>query len=181
MRLLLSTALVAAALALAGGAAAAPGFAVYDLRLDLAHASHNPFGDVKVWRRRDALARRAPGAVLVRCAAGCPFAAGWFAFALPPRLRGSDLAGASAARTGKGPFWTLTLRLTRSGDARWRPLATLLRQRERQRGVPDVLVVVARGRVVAAPFANVVRAGEGTLAIPGLRRADALRAAKLLR
>jgi hypothetical protein len=41
--------------------------------------------------------------------------------------------------------------------------------------------VVVDGSILAAPFANDVRARHGTLELVGFRRADAQRAAKLLR
>src|ERR1700710_2735804 len=56
------------ALVLAGGASAAgPRFALFDVHTDLAHASHNTFGDVKIWKRQAALVSRANGATLVHC------------------------------------------------------------------------------------------------------------------
>src|SRR5580765_439732 len=67
-------------LALAGPASAAtPRFGIFDLQSDLANASKNDFGDVKVASRELSLAAKAPDATLVRCARDCRFGPGWLA------------------------------------------------------------------------------------------------------
>ena len=100
---------VLGALVLAGGASAAatPHFAVFDVHTDLATASHNVFGDVKIWKRKPALASRTHGATLVHCGSNCTFGAGWLAFVnrpgalrrlgrRPRRRTGRRSAGASS-------------------------------------------------------------------------------------
>jgi hypothetical protein len=163
---------VLAALVLAGGAAASPRFAVFDVRADLARASHNEFGDVKVWQRQAALAKRAKGATLVRCGNVCTFGTGWLAFAKAPALASGDLAGASA-RPVKNAGWRVELRLTARGEARWRRFAALAAGSQARNGVPDVLVVVARGTVAAQVYANAVGRTGTTLVLTGLTKASA--------
>src|SRR5258705_1122571 len=101
MRLsLLLPAAALAALALAGGASAGtPRFALFNVHSDLATASHNTFGDVKVWKRESALARRAHGATLVRCGGACTFGSGWLAFSQKPALSAGDVVSAKTRRT----------------------------------------------------------------------------------
>jgi hypothetical protein len=184
-RLLVIAATCAAVLAAGGppsaSAAGTPRFAVWDLQRDLAKASHSVYGDVKPWRKREALAARAPGATLVRCSVACGFGDGWFAFSRPSALRAADLVHGSP-RAGRltGKVWAVTLRLTAGGASRWRALGTHAAQQLRRRGVPDVLVFAANGVVVAAPFATAVRARGATLRIVDLRRSDALRVAQAL-
>jgi len=152
-------------------AAPTPRFAVYDLQADLAAASHNEFGDLRVWKQRAALAARAPGATLVHCAAGCRFGDGWLAFAKPPALVANDVAAAKAHRV-RGPYWAVTLRMTPRGEGVWTAFARLAAERRARRGLPDVLVVVVNGAVLAQPYADQI-GSKGTLTVGGLTRSAA--------
>ncbi len=179
MRPTLIAAACLAALALASSAAAGlPRFAVYDVRTNLAAASHNEFGDVKVWTSRAGLAGRAHGATLVRCAGDCTFGAGWLAFVHAPALAAKDVASARARHSRAG--WTLVLTLTNGGRARFVAFATLAAQRASRRGIADPLALVLDGTIVAQPLESQLRIGKTTLELPGLTRAGAVKAAKLL-
>jgi hypothetical protein len=186
MRLsLLLPAAALAALAFAGGASAGttPAFALFNVHSDLATASHNTFGDVKVWKREAALARHAHGATLVRCGGDCTFGPGWLAFSQKPVLSAGDVVSAKTQRTKIG--WSVVLGLSARGKA---GLARFQRQAAlsaKARGVPDALVLVLDGTIVAQPLADQIHAyqihlGKLTVAIPGFSRGNALRAAKLL-
>jgi hypothetical protein len=180
MRLIrLLPAALLAALALAGGASAGtPRFALFDVHRDLAAASHNVFGDVKVWKRSSALAGRARGATLVRCARDCTFGAGWLAFSRRPSLSASNVVSAKARRTRTG--WSVVLGLDTGGTAalaRFRRLAAIS---GKTRGVPDALALVLDGTIVAQPLANQIHQSKATVEIPGLSRANARLVAKLL-
>ena len=175
---LLPAALVGALLLAGSASAATPRLALFDVHRDLATASHNAFGDVKIWKRRSALARHAGGATLVRCGTDCTFGTGWLAFAGPPALSASEVVGAKAHRVRLG--WGVVLTLTaqgRAGMARFQRLASLS---GKTRGVPDALVLVLEGTIVAQPLASQLGYGRATVEIPGFSRANALRAAKLL-
>jgi hypothetical protein len=179
-RSLLLSAAALAALALAGGASAGtPRFALFDVHSDLAAASHNSFGDVKVWKRESALERRAQGAALVRCGGDCSFGAGWLAFSQKPALSAGDVVSAKTHRTKSG--WSVVLGLSahgKAGLARFQRRAALS---GKTRGVPDALVLVLDGTIVAQPLASQIHPGRATVEIPGFSRGNALRAAKLLR
>jgi hypothetical protein len=168
-------ALLLAGLVLAAPAAAAtPRFGVFNLDSDLARASRNEFGDVKVAEHKAALR-----GIVVRCAAGCRLGSGWLAFARPANLQAGDV---SAARAHSGRIgWSVEVTLTARGRTRWTSFSRQAARHLRTNGVPDVLAVVVDGSILAAPFANDVRARHGTLELVGFRRADALRAATLLR
>ncbi len=167
------------ALACSGGSASAatPRFAVFDVRTDLAAPSHNVYGDVKVWKVRAALARRAAGATLVRCGPDCTFGSGWLAFSRSPGLGPTGISAAKARRTKFG--WAVVLTLTPRGADGWRRFSRQAVLSGKTRGVPDPLVLVLDGTIVAQPLANQV-AGTAALVVPGLSRANALRAARLL-
>lgn len=171
---------VLGALVLAGGASAGtPRFALFDVHSDLAAVSHNTFGDVKVWKRQAALERRAHGATLVRCGSDCSFGAGWLAFSRPPALSAGDVVTAKAQRAHYG--WGLVLTLTVRGKASLAQFHRRASLSGTTRGVPDALVLVLDGTIVAQPLASQLTPGKATLEIPGFSRANALRAAKLLR
>ena len=171
---------VLGALVLTGGASAgAPRFALFDVHTDLAPASHNSFGDVKVWKRRAALAGRARGAALVRCGGACTFGPGWLAFSRRPALSAGDVAAAKPRRAKLG--WGIVLTLTPHGWSSWQRFSRQASLSGATRGVPDALAVVLDGDIVAQPLANQVRRGKTTVEIPGFSRANALRAATLLR
>ena len=178
-RSLLLPAAALAALALAGGASAGtPRFALFDVHTDLATASHNTFGDVKVRKRRSAIASRARGATLVRCGGDCTFGSGWLAFSHKPALSAGDVVSAKTHRTKSG--WSVVLGLSPRGKtilARFQRQASLS---GKTRGVPDALVLVLDGTIVAQPLASQIGSGKATVAFPGFSRANALRAAKLL-
>ncbi len=100
-----------------GASAGVPRFALFDVHTDLAGASHNEFGDVKIWKREPALAARAHGSVLVRCGSDCTFGPGWLAFAHGPALSAGDVASATARRAHFG--WSVVLTgLTRANALR---------------------------------------------------------------
>jgi hypothetical protein len=167
------------ALVLAGGASAGtPRFALFDVHTDLAHASHNAFGDVKIWKRQAALAGRTGGATVVRCGGACTFGAGWLAFSGAPALTAGDVVAAKAHRTKVG--WSVALTLTAHGKASWKRFARQASLSGATRGVPDALAVVLDGDVVAQPLASQVRQGRTAVELPGLSRSNALRTAKLL-
>jgi hypothetical protein len=165
---LLSLALVFAAPA----AAAGPRFGVFDLN-DLARASHNAYGDVKVSQRATALR-----GTVVHCGTGCRFGNGWLAFASGPSLTAGDVVSAKAHSGRIG--WSVDLGLTARGKARWTRFSKIAAQRLRSSGFPDVLALVVNGEILAAPYANDVRYKNGTLELVGFRRAEALRTAKTL-
>jgi hypothetical protein len=160
---------LAAALALAAPAAGAtPRFALFDLKSDLAHASRNAFGDVAV-RPRAALAGRG---TLVECGTWCRLGAGWLAFARRPHLAGGDV---SAARVRYSPRrgWTVRLTLRPGARGRWAAFVRGLGESAKLAGVPDVLVVVADGRVAATPLASEVSTARGVVTIAGFSRGSA--------
>jgi hypothetical protein len=174
---LLSVAFLGALVVAGSASAATPRFALFDVHHDLAHASHNVYGDVKIWKRRAALASRAHGATLVHCGSACTFGAGWLAFSTAPGLSAGSVSAARTHRTKVG--WSVVLTLTPHGRASWTAFERRASRSNATRGVPDALALVLDGRVVAQPLANQVSGGQ-TLAIPGLSRANALRVAKLL-
>jgi len=129
------------ALVLAGGASAGtPRFALFDVHTNLARASHNAFGDVKIWKGQAALASRAHGATLVRCGGACTFGAGWLAFSGAPALSAPDVVAAKAHRTKVG--WELVLTLTPHGWSSWKRFSRQSSLSGATRGVPDALVLV---------------------------------------
>ncbi len=178
MRFSLIAAACLGALALAAGASAGvPRFALFDVHTGLAAASHNPFGDVKVWKQSSALAARAHGATLVRCGAGCTYGAGWLAFVQAPALSAGDVSVAKPRRTHVG--WTLLLTLTPSGHARFARFDTKATLAGARRGISDALVLVVDGAIVAQPLQGQLKLAGTTLEVPGFTRANALRTAKL--
>src|SRR5690242_20362691 len=163
-------AVVVLALALAAPAAAAvPRFGLFDLH-DLAKSSRNEFGDVKV------AARQPSAGFAVRCAAGCRFGSGWLAFthAVGPDLGQVRSASAAAGRIG----WSLRLALNARGQSAWLAYQRVANRRDRNTGVPDVVTVVAGGRILGAAYAEQVRLRKGVLDLPGFTRANARAAAK---
>ena len=178
MRLSLLFASVLGALALAGSASAAtPRFALFDVHTDLAQASHNAFGDVKIWKRQAALASRTHGATLVRCGGACTFGAGWLAFTGGPAISAGDVKSAKAYRTKVG--WSVVVVLTPRGLPSWKAFTRRASLSGATRGVPDALVLVLEGAVVAQPLTSQLRHGKTSVEIPGLSHANALRVAKL--
>ena len=168
------------ALTLAGPAAAAtPRFGLFDLQTDLAKASRNEFGDVRISTNRDRLASRARSSTLVRCAAGCRFGTGWLALERGPALNAADLVSARAHKI-RGTNWGLTVRLTARGQARWLAFAKQASRNARLHGVPDLFLVVVDGAIVAQPYASDVSHKQGTLELMGFTRANAQKAAKTL-
>jgi hypothetical protein len=165
---LLSVLLVFAAPAAAGG----PRFGLFDLN-DLARASHNAYGDVKVSQRATALR-----GTVVRCGTSCRFGNGWLAFAKGPSLTAGDVVSAKAHSGRIG--WSVDLGLTARGKARWTAFSKVAGQHAKSAGVTDVLVVVVDGEILALPYANDVRYKNGTLELVGFHRGAALRAAKAL-
>lgn len=167
-----SVAFLFAVLALAAPAsAAAPRFGLFDLH-DLAKASRNEFGDVKPTRRVPA----APFAV--ECGAGCRLGSGWLGFEQPVGPSAGDIRSASAGPGSIG--WSVRLDLTARGRSRWRAYAAVAQARAKRAGVPDVLAVVFRGRILAAPLASTIRLVHGRLDVPGFTPAGARSAVKAL-
>ena len=168
---------VLAVLAFAAPAAAAgPRFAVFDLQTDLAQASRNSFGDVAVGPRT-ALAGHG---TLVQCAAWCRFGDGWLAFRADPHLQAADVAGA-AARYSKRQGWMVELSLRAGARTRWSAFAKQVAAGEKQRGVPDLLVVVARGQVAALPYTSHITWSNGRVTLTGFSRASARALVRSLR
>jgi hypothetical protein len=166
-------ALLLLALVLAAPAAAAgPHFGLFDLN-DLARASQNAFGDVKVSKRTTALR-----GTVVRCGTDCRFGTGWLAFAKGPSLATGDVVSAKAHSGRIG--WSVDLGLSARGQARWTAFSKVARQRAKSSGVPDVLAVVVNGEILALPYASAVHYKNGTLELVGFYRAAALGAAKTL-
>lgn len=166
MRLLVVT---LAALTLAGPAAAAtPSFGVFDLQSDLAAASHNAYGDVAAKPR----AAVAGHGTLAHCGAWCRFGKGWLAFAVKPALSHRDVSSAKLRYT-KHLGWTVVLSLHPAAQSRWAAFARRIAFTAKHRGVPDVLVVVARGEIAAAPLSTEVAAAHGGLTLSGFSRASA--------
>jgi hypothetical protein len=156
----------------APAAAAGPRFGLFDLS-DLAPASHNMYGDVKVSQRATALR-----GTVVRCGDGCRFGSGWLAFAKGPSLTAGDVVSAKAHSGRIG--WSVDLGLSARGLSRWTAFSKLAAMRARSSGLPDIVAVVVDGEIVALPYANDVRHKNGTLELVGFSRAAALRAAKTL-
>jgi hypothetical protein len=166
MRLL---ALPFAALALAAPAAAStPSFGVFDLQSDLAAASHNAYGDVAA-KPRVAVAGHG---TLAECASWCRFGKGWLAFAVKPALTRADVTAAHV-QYSKHLGWTVVVSLHPAAQSRWAAFARRVAFAGKHRGVPDVLVVVARGQIAAAPLSTEVTAAHGDLTLAGFSRASA--------
>jgi hypothetical protein len=181
MRLSLIAAAGLGALVLAGGASAArPQVTLFNLRTDLAHASRNAFGDLQVSKSQTALARRARGATLVRCAGSCTYGDGWLAFKQASALTGRDIASGRAHRVHKAT-WAVSVKLTRTGIARWASFSRGAARAAKERGVPDALVLAVDGSVAGQPLADQIRLRGTTLEIVGLTRGNAARTAKALR
>jgi len=163
--------LVAALVVAAPASAGAPRFGLFDLH-DLAKASRNEFGDVKPTRRIP------PAAFAVECGAGCRLGSGWLGFTQPV---GPALADIRSAAAGPGRIgWSVRLRLSARGQARWRAYAKVAAARARKAGVPDVVTVVVGGRILAAPLADTLRLSNGRLDVPGFTPGNARRAVKAL-
>jgi hypothetical protein len=156
----------------APAAAAGPRFALFDLH-DLGRASHNAYGDIKVSKRPTTLT-----GTVVHCGTGCRFGTGWLAFAKAPSLSGGDVVSAKAHSGRIG--WSVDLGLNARGRSRWTAFAKLAAQRAKSSGVPDVLVVVVEGSILALPYANDVRHKNGTVELVGFTRAGALHMANTL-
>jgi hypothetical protein len=166
MRLLVVT---LSALALAGPAVAAtPSFGVFDLQSDLAAASHNAYGDVAAKPR----AAVAGHGTLAHCGSWCRFGNGWLAFAVKPALSHADVSSARA-HYSKRAGWTVVVSLHAAARARWAAFARRVAFAAKHRGVPDVLVVVARGEIAAAPLSTEVVAAHGGVTLSGFSRASA--------
>ena len=172
--------LLNAGLLTAGASAATSRVAIFDLRTDLAQASHNSFGDLRVWKNRAALAKRAPDATLVRCAGACSFGAGWLAFKRKPALASAHIASARAYRL-RGLTWALSLELTPRGVARWTAFSRRTAKSATEYGIADALVLAVDGSVAGQPLADQIQAKKGTLRIGALDRWNAVRTANALR
>jgi hypothetical protein len=166
MRLL---AISLAALALAGPAAASsPSFGVFDLQSDLAPVSHNSFGDVAA----KPLAAVQGHGFLAHCGSSCRFGNGWLAFGVKPTLSRGDVT-AARAQFSKRTGWTVAVSLRPAAQARWAAFARRVAFAGRHRGVPDVLIVVARGEIAATPLSTEVTAAHGGVTLSGFSRASA--------
>lgn len=167
---LVATVLVTLTLA-APASAAAPRFGLFDMH-DLSKASRNEFGDVQP-------TRRVPNApFVVMCGTGCRLGSGWLGFT---QLLGPTAADIRSVSAGPGPIgWSVRLELTARGQSRWRAYAKVAAARARKVGVPDVLAVVVRGRILAAPLADTLRLAHGRLDVPGFVPANARIAVRAL-
>jgi hypothetical protein len=174
---LFAISLVALVLA-APASAAAPRFGVYDLGTDVARASTDDYGDISVATNEETLARRSPGATLIRCAAGCRLGRGWIAFAKPSVLRAGDVRAARAHASAFG--WAITISLSVRGGTAWTRFARTLRARQKRNGVPDVLAIVLDDTIFALPYAVDTRRSGDSLELAGFTPAGARAAAKLL-
>jgi hypothetical protein len=155
----------------APAAAGAPHFGLFDLH-DLSKASRNEFGDVKPTRRIP------DAAFAVECGAGCRLGSGWLGFT---QLVGPTAADIRSVSAGSGRIgWSVRLELTARGQSRWLTYAKVAAARARRAGVPDVLAVVVRGRIFAAPLADTLRLTLGRLDVPGFSPANARAAVKAL-
>lgn len=158
-----------AALSLAGPAAAAtPSFGIFDLQSGLAAVSHNAYGDVAAKPR----AAVEGHGLLARCGSSCRFGSGWLAFGVQPALTRADVT-AARAQFSKRTGWTVALSLRPAAQDRWAAFARRVAFAGRHRGVPDVLVVVARGEIAAAPLSTEVNAAHGGVTLSGFSRASA--------
>jgi hypothetical protein len=176
---LLCVCLSAFLLAAGASAGTTPRLALFNISTDLASASRNDFGDLHVSKIRSALAKRAPGAALVRCTGRCTFGDGWLAFSRGPSLASGDVSSGRAVRARDGA-WAVTLTLTPRGAVRWAAFSRRAEKSAGARGVPDALVLAVDGSVAGQPLANQVTRTGKTLHIVGLSRANALRTAKAL-
>jgi hypothetical protein len=168
---LLALGLLALVLA-APASAASPRLGLFDLDSGLAKASRNVYGDVHLSSSRSALAHRAPGATIARCAAGCRLGHGWLAFAKQPLLTSRAFAGPVRVAPGsKG--WSVSVALTPAGRARWRRLAELAGQYKARVGLPPVYAVVLNGTIYAVPLATDIRLRRGTLVLGAFTKAAA--------
>jgi hypothetical protein len=158
-----------AALALAGPAAAStPSFGVFDLQTDLAAASHNAYGDVAAKPRAAVTGH----GTVVRCGSWCRFGKGWLAFAVKPALSRGDVSSARV-RYSKHMGWTVVVSLHPAAQTRWAAFAKRVAFAGKHRGVPDVLIVVTRGEIAAAPLSTEVTAARGSVTLSGFSRASA--------
>ena len=158
------------ALAFAGRASAAtPHFGLFDLGTGLAQASHNVYGDVRVSTSRSALARRAHGATLVRCAADCRLGRGWLAFAKKPLLTGAVLAGPVRAHPGRNG-WSVSVALTPAGRSAWLRVAAAGRRYAARAGIQPVYAVVLNGTIAAVVYGNDLRLAGATLELAGFTK-----------
>jgi hypothetical protein len=180
MRLsILACACLGALFLVSGAVAAPPRVAVFDLRTDLAQASRNSFGDLRVAKSRSALEGRAPGATLVQCAGICTYGKGWLAFSAGPALAGSDVASARAYRV-RGMVWAVSLKLTPAGTARWATFSRRAAKSAAANGIADALVLAVDGSIAGQPLVSHVRRSASTLLIGGMTRWHAVRTAKAL-
>src|SRR5262249_42348935 len=145
--------------------AATPRFGFFNLGTDVAGASKNFYGDVRIATSRDALARRAPGATIVRCGANCRLGAGWLAFAKPSKLTLRDLGPARAHPGSRG--WSVSVELSPRGLAAWKRLAAAIKQQTARSGLSPVYAVVLDGTILATPYANELSLKNGTLVLTG--------------
>lgn len=166
MRLL--TAFLCALVLAAPAAAAGPRFGLFDLQSDLAAASHDTYGDVAAKPRAAVVGH----GLLAHCGSSCRFGSGWLAFSVQPALTAADVT-AARAQFSKRLGWTVALSLRPAAQARWAAFARRVAAAGRHRGVPDVLVVVARGEIAAAPLATEVAATHGGVTLTGFSRASA--------
>jgi hypothetical protein len=162
----------------APASAATPRFGFFDLGADVAKASKNVYGDVRIATSRDALERRAPDATIVHCAAECRLGTGWLAFAKPSRLTLRDLGPARAHPGLRG--WSLSVELSARGRTAWKRVAAAIKQQTARSGLPPVYAVVLDGTILATPYANELRLKGSTLELTGFEKAAAKRAARLL-
>lgn len=159
----------------ASAGAAAPTFALWDLQTDLSHVSRNVYGDVQAKPLHAVAGKGTP----VRCAVWCRLGSGWLSFSPKPRLSAADVASARYGYS-KRKGWFVELGLKPAAVAHWRGFVRNVSLGAKQRGVPDVLAVVAGGQVAALPLATQVTSSGGTVTLTGFSRAAAKALAGLL-
>jgi hypothetical protein len=74
----------------------------------------------------------------------------------------------------------VTVRLTARGETRWKAFAKQAARNARSRGVPDLLIVVVDGAILAQPYASDLLLRSRTLELTGFSRSGAQKAAAAL-
>ena len=95
----------------------------------------------------------------------------------PPSRRGTSRGRRPTGRRSAG---RVVVTLTPRGVSRLKAFSRRAALSGSNRGVPDALAVVLAGEVVAQPLMDQLRRGKTSVELPGLSRANARRAAKLL-
>jgi preprotein translocase subunit SecD len=110
--------------------------------------------------------------VLAHCGSSCRFGNGWLVFGVKPALNGADVT-AARVQFSRQTGWRVALSLRPAAQVRWAAFARRVAFAGKHRGVPEVLIVVARGEIVAAPLSTEVTAAHGGVTLSGFSRASA--------